>query len=311
MTTGTIFDIKRFAVHDGPGIRTTVFMKGCPLSCHWCHNPESQAPGPVLLYCGDACIGCGRCVAACSENALSLIDAGVVRDESRCTCCGACAEACPSEALARIGRTVSAGEVVRQLERDRLFFEESDGGATFSGGEPLAQPDFLLEMLSICGRFEIHRTVDTSGYAQEDDLLRVAEETDLFLYDLKLMDPELHRAYAGVGNDTILGNLGVIAGLGVPVEVRVPVVPGITDTHANLAAMGAFLASLPAPPPVTLLPHHGMGMGKFARFGMKCLLPEVERPSSADMGAAAKQLASFGLAVNHESGSPPSKALNG
>jgi len=298
MTTGTIFDIKHYAVHDGPGIRATVFMKGCPLSCWWCHNPESQSPQPVLFYRREACVGCGSCVSVCPEDALRLVDGGVLRDDSRCTLCGACANACPAEALECIGRIVSADEVVREVERDRLFFDESGGGVTFSGGEPLAQPDFLLEMLRLCGRMELHRAVDTSGYASEDVLRRVAEHVDLFLYDLKVMDPEAHRGYTGVDNECVRDNLRLLAELAVPTEVRVPIIPGITDAEDNLDAIGRFLASLPRVPDVTLLPHHRIAMDKFARFGMTCRMPDVERPSCEELDAAAERLRAVGLTVN-------------
>lgn len=296
---GVIFDIKRFAIHDGPGIRTTVFLKGCPLNCGWCHNPESQAASLDLVYRAAACIRCGGCVTACAAGALRLAETGVVRDRTRCTLCGKCAEACPSEALRLVGRHVDAAALTADIGRDRVFFDESGGGVTFSGGEPLAQPDFLLEMLDRCGRQGLHRAVDTSGFAPRDALMKVAALTDLFLFDLKLMDGAGHLRHTGVDNAGILANLRALSDAGTAVEVRIPVIPSVTD-GANIAAIGAFLAALPRPHPVRLLPYHRAAVHKYEQFGRQAPLAAVVEPSPEDMRSWAQVLRDCGVEATHE-----------
>jgi pyruvate formate lyase activating enzyme len=200
---GTIFSIMRFSTHDGPGIRTTVFLKGCPLSCWWCHNPENWQHVPSEVYLPDRCSGCGVCIENCPDHALSRSPQGVVVDATRCRHCGRCVAICPMEARESTGWTISVPELVKSIERDIPFYDQSRGGVTFSGGEPLCQPDFLLAVLAECGQREIHRAVDTSGYADASVLLEVARFADLFLYDLKVVDPK-HRAHTGVDNARIL-----------------------------------------------------------------------------------------------------------
>jgi pyruvate formate lyase activating enzyme len=298
MTTGIIFDIKRFAIHDGPGIRTTVFLKGCPLSCWWCHNPESQRAQPDLLYRRQLCVSCGTCVEACPENARSLTDDGVHRDTSLCAVCGTCAEACPSGALEKVGRRESVDDVIGEIERDTPFFDQSGGGVTFSGGEPLGQPRFLSELLDRCAELDIHTTVDTCGFASPDVLRNIAENTDLFLFDLKYMDPRRHTELTGVGNDVILGNLSMLSAMGKKICVRVPVIPAVTDTDGNFDAIGRFVSSLATPPSVTLLPHHTTAMGKYARFDVDKRLPDgTQAPSRDALGQMAKRLERYGLEI--------------
>jgi len=298
MTTGTIFDIKRFAVHDGPGIRTTVFLKGCPLRCPWCHNPESQAFSPTVLYRHNLCVACGRCVDICPNGALRLTDNGVKRDFSLCTNCGTCTEVCLSGAMEQVGRRISSEELISEIERDIPFFDESGGGVTFSGGEPLAQPDFLNEMLELCAEREIHRTVDTCGFADPTILATIAVKTDLFLFDIKIIDAEVHREVTGQGNGRILENLRWLCDSGCRVEVRIPVIPAMTDGRANIEAAGALLSSLATPPAVRLLPFHPSALEKYKRFGME--VPSGyggTQPSAADMRRVARLLETWGLKV--------------
>jgi pyruvate formate lyase activating enzyme len=298
MTSGVIFDIARFAIHDGPGIRTTVFFKGCPLSCWWCHNPESQSSRADILYREYLCVRCGSCVDACPRHARSLSEGGIARDAARCAVCGTCAEVCPSGAAEAVGRSVTADDLVREIERDTPFFDESGGGVTFSGGEPLSQPEFLREILGRCGEHDIHRTVDTCGFAKPEVLRSVAEMTDLFLFDLKLMDADRHVACTGVGNDLIIGNLKMLSGMGAEIQVRVPVIPTITDAADNIDAIGEFVSGLPRPPRVTLLAHHPAAMEKYGRFRMKRRLPDrLGAPSSSELEKIASRLAGFGLRV--------------
>lgn len=298
--TGTIFDIKRFAVNDGPGIRTTVFLKGCPLNCAWCHNPESQAPGVDILYRAASCLRCGACVAACPAGALRLDrEAGVVRDRAACTLCGRCVEACPAEALTSVGRRADAGELAAEVARDRVFFDESGGGVTISGGEPLSQPDFLMDLLARCGGFGLHRAVDTSGYAPRATLLAVAELTDLFLFDLKLVDDGAHRRHTGVGNADILDNLAALSAAGSAIEIRIPVIPTVTD-GGRIDEAGALLAGLPRRHRVRLLPYHRAALHKYDRFGMTRRLADIPEPSPEDLDILTRKLERCGLEVAHE-----------
>ncbi|UCG51029.1 MAG: glycyl-radical enzyme activating protein [Candidatus Latescibacterota bacterium] len=298
--TGVIFDIKRFAVHDGPGIRTTVFLKGCPLSCWWCHNPESQSAKPDILYRRHLCVRCGTCVETCPENARSLTENGVERDATCCTICGTCVDVCPSGATEKVGRELTARDLMEEIERDTPFYDQSGGGVTFSGGEPLTQPDFLRELLERCGDRDIHRAVDTCGFADPSTLRSIAEKTDLFLFDLKLMDPERHLEYTGVRNELILSNLTMLAGSGKTVHVRIPVIPTITDADENFDAIGRFVSRLPKPPHVRLLRHHPTAMEKYARFKMERRLPDgMDTPSRKELGRIASRLTEYGLEVSY------------
>ena len=304
--SGYVFDIKKYSIHDGPGIRTTVFLKGCPLVCAWCHNPESQSPEPEILIRGDRCLLCGRCVEACPEQAISLKDSGSWTDPARCIRCGKCSEACPADAREMVGRKMTVSEFMETVRRDRLFYEESGGGVTFSGGEPLAQGGFLLRLLEECGKEEIHRVVDTSGMADWDLLSAVAERTDLFLYDLKLMDPGAHRLHTGADNEIILENLRGLSERGSQVMVRVPVIPGVNDDDANLEAIAAFLLSLPVVPPVRLLAFHRLTESKHRMFQIPYRLePGLELPKE-NLESIRRRLIGYGLEVstgdsNHES----------
>lgn len=280
MTTGIVFDIKKFSIHDGPGIRTTIFFKGCPLRCWWCHNPESQSPEPELVWRENRCIGCGACREACGQGAIGAdlsVNAGL------CTLCGDCVAACYAEAREMVGREMSVAEVMAEIERDVPFYDESGGGATFSGGEPLAQPDFLLALLRACRERGIHTTVDTCGYAPWEVVDRVREYTDLFLYDLKLMDDARHRKYTGVSNEPILRNLRRLAELGQAIILRVPIVPGVNDRDECLRRIAGFAASLPNLAGIEPLAYHRIGIEKYRRMGKEYRLAEVVPPDEERM----------------------------
>ncbi len=268
MRRGIIFDIRRYSVHDGPGIRTTVFFKGCPLSCWWCHNPESQGRVPFVHYDATRCIRCGSCVDACGEGALTMTPSGVVVEDARCTLHGACVQACPADARKLVGRLWTTTELVEEIERDQIFHDQSGGGVTFSGGEPLLQWAFLLDALRACGVRGVHRAVDTSGFASPRVLLQIAEETDLFLYDVKTLDPTLHRKTTGVPLKPILDNLERLLERGSRVVMRLPVIPGISDGDDHLAQVGAFLENHPGVEEVQLLPFHAAARDKHTRFGV-------------------------------------------
>ncbi|MBC7222650.1 glycyl-radical enzyme activating protein, partial [Candidatus Bipolaricaulota bacterium] len=226
--TGIIFDIQRFSVHDGPGIRTTVFLKGCPLRCRWCHNPEGISPHPELMFFDYKCLGCCTCARVCPQKAIIFPEAWGENGKSlpqlareKCTGCGLCAEACPSGAWRLVGQRITVEELVSVLERDLLLYDRSAGGVTFSGGEPLFQPEFLLAALKACKDLGIHTAVDTSGFAPAPLFERIASFVDLFLFDLKPMDEEEHRRYTGASNRPIHENLRVLVRLGKRVTVRV------------------------------------------------------------------------------------------
>ncbi|HYH01416.1 MAG TPA: glycyl-radical enzyme activating protein [Terriglobales bacterium] len=285
----------RFSLHDGPGIRTTVFLKGCPLSCWWCHNPESQSPRSEVMYAADRCVSCGDCVQACTHQALTWRN-GPVRDADRCTNCGDCAKVCPSDARRLVGQWITADEVVRRARRDQVFFEQSGGGVTFSGGEPLMQPDFLFAALSACKAEGLHTTVDTCGFARPETLVRISEKTDLFLFDVKLIDSERHKHFTGVSNGLILENLAMLVKMKKPVFVRIPIVPGVNDDEANICASMELL-SRTGIQKVDLLSYHETGTDKYRRLGSNYGLQDVTPPSPEKMKDLSDRFCREGFAV--------------
>lgn len=294
--TGTVFNIQKYSIHDGPGIRTTVFLKGCPLACLWCHNPESIAPRPEIIFWDNKCISCTDCVKTCPQEAMQVGQQTVRKETANCIGCEACVEVCPTGAIEQVGRKMTEAEVLKEIEKDRVFYEESGGGVTFSGGECLMQPEFLTALLTGCKARGLHTAVDTSGYASWQTIAGLKDVVDLFLYDLKLMDEEQHRKYTGVSNKLILANLQKLAKLGKSIWIRVPVIPGINDNDDNLQAMGAFLFSLQIRD-VFLLPYHGIAANKYIRLGRDYQLSALEPPSPKQMEAMQLGLRTFGLNV--------------
>ena len=297
MPKGVVFDIKRFAIHDGPGIRTTVFLKGCPLRCQWCHNPEGQARQPELVVRSSRCIGCGACLAACPNSAIAMDGNLAPTDRRLCTACGACVEVCYAEARELVGRELTVNEVVAEIERDRPFYDESGGGVTFSGGEPLLQAEFLLALLKACADRGIHSAVDTCGSCEWQQLDMIRKHTDLFLYDLKLMDDSRHRELTGVSNQAILENLRALSHAGHSIMLRVPVIPGANDDADNMGRIGAFAAALPALHRVDLLAYHDTAIDKYRRLNMGYPLGEVRPASAQRMDELAQAIRGFGLTV--------------
>ena len=268
-TRGTVFDIQRFSIHDGPGIRTTVFLKGCPLRCPWCHNPESWARQPQVLFHAGRCIGCGACREACPVQGAILPDGDRRVNRQLCTDCGLCAEACPSGALETCGREMTVPEVMGEVEKDRPFYETSGGGMTVSGGEPLMQAEFTIALLAAARQAGLHTVLDTSGHGDGRALREMVRFTDLVLFDLKLMDPGRHRELAKAENAGIHANLRLLAGLGAEVIVRVPAVPGCTDDPNDIAAIAAFVAGLANARRVDLLRYNRLGESKWQRLGLE------------------------------------------
>mgnify|MGYP000851098787 CR=1 FL=1 len=274
MTAGLVFNLQRFSLQDGPGLRSTVFLKGCPLACAWCHNPESRAAGPQVLRLESRCMVCGRCSIGAAPGPED-------------------AEACPTSALQVAGREWTAEDLAETLLRDRIFFDESGGGVTFSGGEPLAQPGFLCEALERLRAEAVHTALDTCGHAPWEDLQAAAARADLVLYDLKLMDEDRHQRATGVSNQTILDNLRALAAVHDRIWIRVPVVPGINDDAANLDATADFLAPLAGVRRVDLLPYHPTGEAKHGRVGLPCA--SFASPEPAAMEGAAARFRARGL----------------
>ena len=276
MSTAAIFNIQRFSLHDGPGIRTTVFLKGCPLRCDWCHNPESMDPRPEPLLRADRCLGCDLCAPACGQGIAGPLDraAAPAPPDPRCVRCGDCAEACPADARQLVGRAYGVSELVAEVLRDGIYHGETGGGVTFSGGEPLTAGNapFLLGCLDELRWYGVHTAIDTCGHVETGTLCTAADQAGLVLFDLKLMDDRDHRRHCGVGGGRIRANLEAVAARPVDLRVRVPLIPDLTDTDANLEAVAAFVAALPRPVPVDLLPFHALAGDKHRRLGRDWLL---------------------------------------
>jgi len=273
--SGSVFNIQRYSVQDGPGIRTTVFLKGCPLACYWCSNPESQAMHPELLYFDTLCTGCLRCLDACPNGATILSsDEKILIDRGLCKACGACAEACLSDARIISGKLMTVDEVTDVVKKDSLFYRNSNGGVTFSGGEPTHQPAFLLELLKDSQRKGFHTCLDTCGYTQWEFLEEALEYVDLVLFDVKHMDTKQHKELTAVDNLLILDNLKRIADTGKEMIIRVPLMPGINDSKENINALGIFM-SQSSLKRVDLLPYHRLGVKKYERLGMEYKLGEL------------------------------------
>ena len=297
MTSGLVFDLQRFCIHDGPGIRTTVFLKGCGLDCWWCHNPESQAVGAEAVIRESRCIRCGACVDACGHDAVTWSDAGPVTDRARCSACGDCTAVCYAEARELAGRTMAVDDVLAEVLLDRPFYEESGGGMTLSGGEPLLQREFAAALLRGAKAHGLHTALDTCGHATWETFEFVRRDVDLFLYDVKLMDDERHRRFTGVSNGPILRNLRALAERGHRVRLRLPVIPGVNDDDANLRAVAAFAAALPQVDGADLLPYHPIGVDKYRRLDRPYRLPDTPAPSAERLAEVTRLLESCGLPV--------------
>ena len=274
--TGLVFDIEKFAIHDGPGIRTTVFLKGCPLHCQWCHNPESQRPQTEIFFTPEKCIGCGWCFRACPAGCHVMRDGCHVFDRAACRHCGRCAEKCYAEALEKVGREMTTDEVLAEVMKDKMFYDNSNGGITLSGGEPLAQFAFTRELLRKAQTAGLHVCLETCGYAPWEHLRELVPLVDLFLFDVKAMDPERHREFTGQDNRLILENLRRLDAAGAAIVLRCPLVPGVNDDQAHLAGIAELANALSQVQEIHLEPYHPLGVGKSARLGREARLPRQE-----------------------------------
>lgn len=316
MEQGIIFNIQKFSVHDGPGIRTTVFMKGCPLRCKWCHNPEGQVPGKELVTYGSRCLGCGSCVDVCPTGAVSIREANdkgstgvaadnlgvakpharAITDRAKCIVSGACTEVCPTGAREIAGKIVSSSWVMEEVVKDRIFYDQSGGGVTFSGGEPLMQPNFLYELCTKCKEEGIHVAVDTSGCASWEVLERIALVTDMFLYDVKMIDEAQHVKYTGASNKLVLENLIRLSEAHADIVARIPIIPGVNDDDKSVDDLGKYLSTTTVKR-ADLLPYHSIGADKYDRLGRIYELSTTPEPTEERMLNIKERLEGFGLKV--------------
>jgi pyruvate formate lyase activating enzyme len=276
---GLVFDIQRFSIHDGPGIRTTVFLKGCPLSCLWCHNPESQDAKPEIFFTASKCIGCLFCARMCERGGHRFENGVHIFDRSGCIRCGECTKECYPQALEIAGKEMTVEEVVAEVKKDQAFYENSGGGMTLSGGEPLMQFEFTREILEAAKTAGFHTCLETCGYATAEKVMAVRSLTDLFLYDVKETDAVKHREHAGVPNDRILANLSALSDAGAAIVLRCAIIPGLNDRPDHFAAVARLAETLAGVQAVDVLPYHPLGTSKSQRLGKAPRLPDVQTPS--------------------------------
>jgi pyruvate formate lyase activating enzyme len=298
-TKGIIFNVQHYSIHDGPGIRTTVFMKGCPLRCAWCQNPESQKLQPELFFNAEACTGCGSCVQVCPVKAIEIVEGKSKTNRKLCSGIGKCAEVCPNEARTLMGRVVTAGEVFKEVNGDSIFYQRSGGGVTLSGGDPVAQPEFSISILKLCKDAGIHTAIETSGCVKWEILSQILNYVDLVLYDFKEMEPAKHKTHTGVSNALILDNVRKIYHeRQIPLLARVPVVPGFNDSVENITATARFVANeLGKDVKVHLLPYHRLGETKYERLEYISTTTSIKPPTDEQMAKLNEIVASFGLTV--------------
>jgi pyruvate formate lyase activating enzyme len=297
---GLVFDIQKFSIHDGPGIRTLVLLKGCPLQCVWCCNPESQSTDVEIVCFNNKCIrndgyDCDSCLVACPLSALRLSPDGEVRiDRARCDLCGRCVSSCPASALLLVGEWMTVEQVFDQVWQDQLFYLHSEGGVTLSGGEPAMQPEFSAALLRRCQGSGLHTAMETCGYAPWEVMERVLPHLDLVLYDLKHADSPRHKSLAGTPNELILENARRIAATSVDVVVRVPVIPGHNDSDENMRAIAAFAAEIGVRC-ANLLPYHNFGVAKYGRLDLAYKLGDLKGPDSEQLKVLKSIFESYGI----------------
>ncbi|NVM04080.1 MAG: glycyl-radical enzyme activating protein [Candidatus Helarchaeota archaeon] len=295
-TIGTIFNIQRYSIHDGPGIRTLVFFKGCPLRCLWCSNPESQNKYPEILFSSVKCIGCGKCAEVCPEDAIIKSDDKRI-NRDKCNLCLKCIETCYAEALEVAGKKMTVEEVIKEVEKDRPFYEKSGGGITVSGGEPLMQPKFLKELLKECKNRGINTAIETCGYVNWTTFNEVLEYIDLILFDLKHSDSNNHEELTGKNNNIIIENIKKISDLKKPMIIRFPLIPGCNDSIENIKRIGEFVKILDGVNEINIIPFHRLGESKYEKLDMKWTMHDVKPPEKDRLDEIKKILESYGLKV--------------
>ena len=296
MRTGLIFDIKKYAINDGPGIRLTVFFKGCNLSCKWCHNPESISPKVQKMYTASKCIGAVKCLANCPNDALEFTNKGIVTNNDLCNLCGICADVCPTKAFEILGEHIPMDALMKKIDNEAIFFDQSGGGVTFSGGEPLMHAEYLLKILKACGERFYHRVVDTTAFAKKETLLAVAEHTEMFLIDLKHMDTKRHKEFTGVGNELILSNITELAKTNCEIVFRIPLIKGVNTGKENIERTAAFINALTGNRKlINLLPYHGIAGNKHLKLGYPKNFVEFEIPGNDEMESIISIFKCYGI----------------
>lgn len=291
--SGNVFQIQRWSIHDGEGIRSTVFFKGCPLRCSWCANPESWSNSCEIFFLRERCVVCGRCVQACNAGATAMDNEAVSFKRTKCSGCGACCVACPTGARKKIGSTMTVEEIMQIIRRDIIFYRESGGGVTFSGGEPFAQPEFLRQLVAACGRIGIHTAVETSGYFDWDQVKDIIALLDCIFIDIKHMDDQLHQKWTGVSNQQILKNIRLLSPAHLKPIIRVPLIEEVNANERNIRQMCEFLQQNASLEGIELLPYHDLGGIKHTAIGAAC--PSFTTPSAEKIEALKTIIASYGL----------------
>ncbi len=295
--TAIITDIERFTVHDGTGIRTLVFVKGCPLRCQWCSNPETQLPAPQIAQTTARCLGCQTCLPLCEAGALTFTPDGIQLDRDRCTLCGECVEACVAESLVIIGQRMTPDAVFAEINKDAIFYETSGGGVTLSGGEPLTAPAFARALLARCKAAGFNTAVETCGHVSWESFAAVLPYVDLFLYDVKHMDETQHQQGTGVSNTRILANLARLDEAGVDIIVRVPLIPGFNESVDNIRRTAALAAGMKHVRRLDLLPYHRLGTPKYRKLGLNYPLDGLTPPQRSDVERLLAEVQAYGLAA--------------
>lgn len=292
--TGLLMDVKKFAVHDGPGIRTTLFLKGCTLKCVWCHNPEGICAKAQMAYYAHKCINCMECARVCSTGAHAIINGKHAFARELCVCCAKCEEACLGEAMKRFGRVIDVDEGVKLIMEDKPFYDQSGGGATISGGEPLMQAEYARALMTELKQLGVHTAVDTCGNVAWDAFERVLPVTDMFLYDIKHIDSDAHRLLTGAGNERIIDNLARLSASGARIEIRIPLVPGANSDDDTMTGIGRLLGSLNIER-VKVLPYHSMARSKYLALGMQDTMPDADSPTDGEIARAVNILKEYGV----------------
>lgn len=298
---GLIFEIERFAIHDGPGIRTVIYLKGCPLQCAWCANPEGQRLLPEIMIYERDCIKCYRCTEECPKKLIRVREDKIILDRKECNSCGLCTQNCPAGGIRLVGKYMDEDEALKEVEKDQPFYRTSNGGVTLSGGEPTMQSEFAISLLKELQRRRIHTAIETCGYLSWQDLERMLKYVDLILYDLKHMDAKKHERYTSVDNKTILENLRKTRELNIPIVVRFPLVPGFNDSCENVHKLGRFCNNIGVEK-VDILPYHNYGESKYTKLGRKYPLQNLKPPSKKEVSRISNILCSYNLKIRDGGG---------